>query len=80
MPGKDFNTTDFRNTLGSFATGVTMFTALGTNGPKFGITANSFNSASLDPAMVLWSTGRDSNCFEDPISAEAYAINTLKED
>jgi flavin reductase (DIM6/NTAB) family NADH-FMN oxidoreductase RutF len=80
MPVKDFNTTDFRNALGSFATGVTVITALGKNGQKVGMTANSFNSVSLDPALVLWSIGRDSNCFEDFIAAEAYAIHILAED
>jgi 3-hydroxy-9,10-secoandrosta-1,3,5(10)-triene-9,17-dione monooxygenase reductase component len=80
MTVKDFNTNDFRNALGSFATGVTVITALGKNGQKVGMTANSFNSVSLDPALVLWSIGRDSNCFEDFIAAEAYAIHILSED
>ena len=80
MTVRDFNTNDFRNALGSFATGVTVITALGKNGQKVGMTANSFNSVSLDPALVLWSIGRDSNCFEDFIAAEAYAIHILAAD
>lgn len=80
MTVRDFSKTDFRNALGSFATGVTVITALGKNGRKVGMTANSFNSVSLDPALVLWSIGRDSNCFEDFIAAEAYAIHILSED
>ena len=80
MTVRDFNTNDLRNALGSFATGVTVITALGKNGQKVGMTANSFNSVSLDPALVLWSIGRDSNCFEDFIAAEAYAIHILSED
>ena len=71
---------DFRNALGSFATGVTIITALGKNGQKIGMTANSFNSVSLDPALVLWSIDKQSNCFEDFIAADAFAIHVLAED
>ncbi len=80
MSNKEFNTSDFRNALGSFATGVTVITALGKDGQKVGMTANSFNSVSLDPALVLWSIGRDANCFDDFMAAEAYAIHVLAED
>jgi 3-hydroxy-9,10-secoandrosta-1,3,5(10)-triene-9,17-dione monooxygenase reductase component len=44
------------------------------------MTANSFNSVSLDPALVLWSIGRDTNCFDDFMAAEAFAIHVLAED
>ena len=80
MSTSNFSTLDFRNALGSFATGVTVVTALGRNGQKVGMTANSFNSVSLDPALVLWSIGRDTNCFDDFMAAEAFAIHVLAED
>jgi 3-hydroxy-9,10-secoandrosta-1,3,5(10)-triene-9,17-dione monooxygenase reductase component len=80
MSISNFTKLDFRNALGSFATGVTVVTALGKNGQKIGMTANSFNSVSLDPALVLWSIGRDTNCFEDFIAAKAYAIHVLAQD
>jgi 3-hydroxy-9,10-secoandrosta-1,3,5(10)-triene-9,17-dione monooxygenase reductase component len=79
MPTSNFSTLDFRNALGSFATGVTVITALGKNGQKVGMTANSFNSVSLDPALVLWSIGRDTNCFDDFMAAQAFAIHVLAE-
>ncbi len=44
-----------RNALGRFATGVTVITAVGADGGKVAITANSFASVSLDPPLVLWS-------------------------
>jgi len=50
----------FRKALGSFTTGVTVVTARGVDGGDVGLTANSFNSVSLDPPMVLWSLDRDS--------------------
>ena len=80
MSNQPEQTTKFRNALGSFATGVTVITALGQDGQKVGMTANSFNSVSLDPALVLWSVGRDANCFEDFIAAKAFAIHVLAAD
>ena len=52
MSDKKQQTVAFRNALGSFATGITVITALGKDGQKVGMTANSFNSVSLDPALV----------------------------
>jgi 3-hydroxy-9,10-secoandrosta-1,3,5(10)-triene-9,17-dione monooxygenase reductase component len=75
-----FTQQDFRNALGSFATGVTIITALGKNGKKVGMTANSFNSVSLTPPLILWSIGKNTNCFDDFIAAEAFAVHILAED
>ncbi|MGY8683065.1 flavin reductase family protein, partial [Bradyrhizobium sp. UFLA05-153] len=46
---------DFRNALGSYATGVTIITAAGPDGKPYGLTCNSFASVSLNPPLVLWS-------------------------
>ena len=51
----------FRKALGSFTTGVTVVTTRGVEGEDIGLTANSFNSVSLDPPMVLWSLDRKSS-------------------
>jgi 3-hydroxy-9,10-secoandrosta-1,3,5(10)-triene-9,17-dione monooxygenase reductase component len=48
-----------RNALGAFATGVTIVSTQDAEGQDVGITANSFNSVSLDPPMVLWSLSRE---------------------
>jgi 3-hydroxy-9,10-secoandrosta-1,3,5(10)-triene-9,17-dione monooxygenase reductase component len=53
-----FNARDFRQTLGKFATGVTIITTRAADGAPVGITVNSFNSVSLDPPMVLWSIAK----------------------
>lgn len=50
-----FDPKEFRRALGMFATGVTIVTTTAADGTPVGITANSFNSVSLDPPMVLWS-------------------------
>ena len=75
-----FTQTEFRNALGSFATGVTIITALGKEGQKIGMTANSFNSVSLTPPLILWSISRSANCFSDFIAADAFAVHILAAD
>ena len=48
---------DFRNALGTYATGVTIITAVAADGKPYGLTCNSFASVSLNPPLVLWSLG-----------------------
>lgn len=71
---------EFRRTLGSFATGVTVVTTRDTAGTAAGITINSFNSLSLQPPMVLWSLGVDRARTETFQSCKTYAINVLADD
>lgn len=66
----------FRQCLGRFATGVTVVTAAAPGGP-LGITANSFASVSLDPALVLWSPAKRSARFAPFCAADVYAIHVL---
>ena len=68
---------EFRAALGMFATGVTIVTASAPDGSLVGLTANSFNSVSLDPALVLWSLARRN--FALPVFSRGshYAINIL---
>lgn len=51
----------FRAVLGHFTTGVTVMTTLAGGGRPVGVTANSFNSVSLDPPLVLWSIARSAS-------------------
>ncbi|MEP1207281.1 MAG: flavin reductase [Rhizobiaceae bacterium] len=44
-----------RDALSSFATGVTIVTAVEDNGEPVGMTASSFNSVSMEPPLILWS-------------------------
>lgn len=53
-----FDIRAFRSALGMFATGVTIITARSEKGEEVGVTANSFNSVSLDPPLVLWSLAK----------------------
>ena len=70
----------FRAALGQFATGVTVVTTRAENGDRIGLTANSFNSASLDPPMVLWSLKNDSQNFDVFARADHFAVNVLAAD
>lgn len=70
----------FRNALGSFATGVTIITARSADGTDVGVTANSFNSVSLDPPMVLWSIGKNSSSLAAFMEADHFAVHILATD
>ncbi|MBS0476064.1 MAG: flavin reductase [Proteobacteria bacterium] len=72
-----FDQRDFRSALGRFATGVTIITARGGDGRAVGVTANSFNSVSLDPPLVLWSLDRKSGSLDAFESADEFAIHVL---
>lgn len=66
----------FRTALGRFATGVTVITAAGPDGPV-GFTANSFAALSLDPPLVLWSPAKSSSRFAIFTTAPAFSIHVL---
>ena len=66
----------FRDALGRFATGVTVITAQTDDGP-IGMTANSFASLSLDPALILWSPAKASTRHDHFLQAEAFNVHIL---
>jgi len=74
-----FDVHAFRRALGNFATGVTVVTA-SAGDQKAGITANSFNSVSLDPPLILWSISRQSSSYTVFQTASHFAVNVLAED
>jgi flavin reductase (DIM6/NTAB) family NADH-FMN oxidoreductase RutF len=75
-----FTTPDFRAALGMFATGVTVVTARDISGRPVGLTANSFNSVSLAPPLVLWSLARSAASMPAFEQGSHYAINILAAD
>src|SRR5690606_34113057 len=76
----EFDTREFRNALGTFTTGVTIVTTLAADGEPVGLTANSFNSVSLDPPMVLWSLAKTSNSLDVFKNAGHWAVHILADD
>ena len=71
---------EFRAALGMFATGVTIVTARAEDGTLVGLTANSFNSVSLSPPLVLWSLARRAGSMPVFSRGSHYAINILAAD
>ena len=63
-----------------FATGVTIVTAQTPAGELIGLTANSFNSVSLNPPLVLWSLSQAASSMSALSSGSHYAINILAAD
>lgn len=76
----NFSQPEFRTALGMFATGVTIVTARTAEGELVGLTANSFNSVSLDPPLVLWSLARAAASLPAFSTGSHYAINILAAD
>ncbi|MFF5160753.1 flavin reductase family protein [Streptomyces sp. NPDC000348] len=64
-----------RRALGTFATGVTVVTVGGSS--PHGMTANSFTSVSLDPALVLVCLGRDTVMHRVLAEADAFSVSVL---
>src|SRR5512146_769221 len=70
----------FRDALSVFATGVTIVTTRDRDGRDVGLTANSFNSVSLDPPMVLWSLAKSSRNLPAFLAAAHFAVHVLAAD
>lgn len=66
-----------RSALGRFATGVTVITCRSAEGVLVGLTANSFNSVSLDPPLVLWSLSKRARSLEAFRAATHFGVNVL---
>ncbi len=75
-----FDRRDLRRALGQYATGVTVVTTTDASGRRFGMTANSFTSVSLDPPLVLWAAARESPSLAAFEETEEFAVNVLASD
>ncbi|AJP72536.1 flavin reductase family protein [Sphingomonas hengshuiensis] len=68
---------ELRKALGRFATGVTVITTVDAEGRKYGVTANSYNSVSLDPPLILWSLARTAGSMRAFAACETFAVHIL---
>src|SRR5262245_41341027 len=66
----------FRDTLGAYATGVTVVTAIGPEGPS-GATANAVTSLSLEPPMMLACLDRGSRTLASVRAQGGFGVNAL---
>lgn len=69
-----------RDALGCFPTGVAIVTTLTDGGEPVGLTISSFNSASMDPPLVLWSLARKAWSLQHFRANPGFAINVLSAD
>jgi 3-hydroxy-9,10-secoandrosta-1,3,5(10)-triene-9,17-dione monooxygenase reductase component len=74
-----FDRHEFRRTLGTFATGVTVITILDAEANPHGMTVNSFSSVSLEPPLILWSLALDTPDAAAFQQATWFAVNILAE-
>ncbi|MEM8570547.1 MAG: flavin reductase family protein [Pseudomonadota bacterium] len=74
---QEFDQRQFRDALAQFATGVTIITAAGRDGPV-GMTVNSFSSVSLDPPLILWSIAKDSDRFSAFEQSPYFCVHVLR--
>lgn len=65
--------------MGSWATGVTIVTSVGPQGPH-GMTANAFLSVSLEPPLVLVSIGHESSSHDLILASRRFAVTLLAHD
>lgn len=82
MTQASFDPQAFRAALGTFTTGVTIITTRTADGAPVGITANSFNSVSLNPPLVLWSlakTARSLPVFEEGLHWNVHVLSASQE-
>ena len=70
----------FKQTMGSFPTGVTVTTAYNASGQVVGMTASAFSSLSLDPLLVLMCPAKDADCYIGLKDAEYFSIHILAGD
>ena len=67
---------NLKDAMSCFATGVTVVTTHA-QGQDWGLTCSSFNTVSLEPALVLWSLRRASLSHAAFASAPGYVVNVL---
>jgi 3-hydroxy-9,10-secoandrosta-1,3,5(10)-triene-9,17-dione monooxygenase reductase component len=80
VPLEKIDASEFRKTMGCYATGVTVVTTVAEDGSDVGLTVNSFNTLSLEPPLVLWSLGVGSPLLKAFQRASHFAVNVLSAD
>ncbi|ULT58018.1 flavin reductase family protein [Neobacillus drentensis] len=68
----------FRNTLGHFATGVTVITTKNEE-ELIGLTANAFSSLSLDPPLILVCIDKKAGSLSAFKQGHSFVVNILQE-
>ena len=77
--GRAADQASFRSVMATFATGVTVVTATGADGPA-GMTANALASLSLDPMLVMVGFDLRSRTLTAVRRSRRFAVNVLASD
>ena len=77
---KQLDSKALRNAFGSYMTGVTVITAMNSEGKPVGFTANSFTSVSLEPPLLLVCPAKSLSSFDIFADCEHFAVNILGEE
>jgi flavin reductase (DIM6/NTAB) family NADH-FMN oxidoreductase RutF len=67
----------FRAVLGSFPTGVTIVTTVGSDGAPRGLTCNAICSVSAEPPLLLFCIGKKAGSVPAFLEAKAFVVNFL---
>lgn len=70
----------FRRAMGAFPTGVTVVSAARNGRRMSGITVNSLTSVSLDPPLLLWCLGDQSERYDVFAEADLWGVTVLGAD
>ena len=65
-----------KDAMSRFVTGVTVVTTR-FEGQDYGMTCNSFNTVSLEPALVMWCIRKTSGSYAAFTQSEGYTVNIL---
>jgi flavin reductase len=78
-PAFTLDTMAFRHAMGHFATGVTVVSSNGPDGPHC-MTANAVTSVSLDPALILVCVGQASKLSSYLTPGQRFVVNVLAQE
>ncbi|BDZ64152.1 flavin reductase family protein [Agromyces mangrovi Wang et al. 2018] len=78
-PGTTFDPRAFRDTLGHYASGITVISGM-TDGAPTGFTCQSFYSVSMEPPLVSFSVMTTSTTYPAIRDAGRFAVNVLAHD
>ena len=80
FPDQPVTSTDLRNVMGYYLTGVTIVTSTGPDKNPYGLTVTSFNSVSLSPPLILWSLDKRNDRLSLFQDARGFAVNIMAAD
>lgn len=67
----------FKKAMSHYASGVTIVTTIDDDGKKWGFTASSFSSLSLEPPMILVCLAQTADCFDAFNQADIFSVNII---